>query len=87
MIAKDARDLRARQPRPPTVSERPDPLGHEKGPPAAALSWSSGGGTRTHNLPVNSRTRLPVELPRTELPRFIGRDKPGLHFSVAVRAQ
>jgi hypothetical protein len=24
----------------------------------------SGGGTRTHNLPVNSRTRLPIELPR-----------------------
>src|SRR6516165_5620835 len=30
---------------------------------------SSGGGTRTHNLSVNSRARLPVELPRIGLPR------------------
>ena len=30
----------------------------------APASASSGGGTRTHNLPVNSRTLLPIELPR-----------------------
>jgi hypothetical protein len=37
---------------------------------------SSGGGTRTHNLPVNSRTRLPIELPRNELPaKLIGSNR------------
>jgi hypothetical protein len=29
----------------------------------------SGGGTRTHNLSINSRAHLPVELPRIGLPR------------------
>jgi hypothetical protein len=33
------------------------------------LQKHSGGGTRTHNLSVNSRARLPVELPRIEPPR------------------
>jgi hypothetical protein len=33
------------------------------------LRTSSGGGTRTHNLSVNSRAHLPVELPRIGLPR------------------
>src|SRR5438874_8082821 len=39
---------------------------NENGPPGRALQ-SSGGGTRTHNLSVNSRAHLPIELPRTAL--------------------
>ena len=33
---------------------------------------NSGGGTRTHNLSINSRAHLPVELPRIGLPRISG---------------
>ena len=49
---------------------------------------SSGGGTRTHNLSVNSRAHLPIELPRIGLRQRV-RQKPhsGLHFRVAVGAE
>ena len=39
---------------------------HTKKPPSGGFE-SSGGGTRTHNLPVNSRSLLPIELPRIVL--------------------
>src|SRR5205823_2248392 len=43
---------------------------NDEGGPLDRLLQSSGGGTRTHNLSVNSRSLLPIELPRNELHRI-----------------
>jgi hypothetical protein len=67
----------------------------------AVLRANSGGGTRTHNLSLNRRAHLPIELPRTELPRvqrgaarivFAASNlrqlgPPGLHLGVTVGAE
>jgi hypothetical protein len=60
----------------------------------AAFSFSSGGGTRTHNLPVNSRSLLPIELPRIDpgttsekVAVSGGPDDTSLYFGMAVGTQ